>query len=1043
MKTKLLLLASLWGSIAMAADYTLDFSGATLQEAEAPVLRRAEMAVAVGSVPAVAVGDMLNLKLFGDVDFALRIVSAPPAGIAGQSFIAKDENGSASAIVKVTANTARISVDDFTNRRQYTVRCKDGKVLIVERDNSQADDGECGTCAGEAEVPVDEGTKGGETAATPSKRLTLLKSGTDETAFPVAEQKSVVDILVAFDQGAKAWALDDTKSDPSLIWDSLEDCAESAVQRMNDVLVNSQLSDVLSFRLVGVTEIEGQYDDITEAIRTDIRLGAAPFEKIPALRDYYGADTVTLLVNVNEDRDSYTTGLADTLTGVQQSNAEGFAMSRYGYNICHIQRTFREHTMAHETGHCMGAGHSNLNKNFKGPQSATYSCGYHFIAKGSRYRTVMGYSTSVLGGTWEAAPYFSSPDIIPTEYGVAIGTETNDNCRVLRETREYVSAYREHVIPYDWDVRFLDPNGRELRNGCIFTDNIEVTLSAGDAYSDGKIYLTLDDTIPNQTNSTQYDIGSAIPITETTTITASLVVDGVAQSVRSITLIKGNSPTFVGSDGLTWEISGKYPWSIENTTDWTNGATKVLHNYNFDRQATGYYYDPDYVSYLSTEIEGPKRLYFRHQSNFGAMSDKKNRWGRFSVVCEGGDTFTTVESSIVWRRDFIDIPSGLHRVTILYSQGQAYLKESGVWLDDLQLVDNQTEVTLSPRDVTSFKGSLTVTLSADTENQTIYYTTDGSEPTTSSSIYSGGVVISGNATIKAMAVDDTGKKSAVFSSNYRTTNKDDINMDDRLGDGTRVWSSCPQNEWGKSGSDYVLSYALTAGVLHNYTWLGTIVEGPKIMNFTYKTTFVTGSKFAVTIDGEEVMADTAGSSSDADRRISIPGGTHDVRFVYSQHSIEAPYNVNNFLFLKKVEFVDSVPLTWSGEAEQNGNGRWMDDSVVLSWNDSANAFENSLSPSVTFGDLSGNTSPTVTVKGAVVPGVVAFDATTTAYTFDKGDDEASITLPDVNFQPVGNVTFNVPVKAGGGFVYGGRREDLCFQCVIWFRCRCYRERGDI
>ncbi|MBO6067520.1 MAG: hypothetical protein J6P80_05140, partial [Kiritimatiellae bacterium] len=172
MKTKLLLLASLWGSIAMAADYTLDFSGAALQDAEAPVLRRAEMAANVGTVPAVAVGDTLNLKLFGDVDFAFKIVSAPPAGIAGQSFIAKDEKGTASAIVKVTATTARISMDDFTNRRQYTVRCKDGKVLIVERDNSQVEEGECGTCAGEAEVPVDEGTTGGETAATPSKRLT-------------------------------------------------------------------------------------------------------------------------------------------------------------------------------------------------------------------------------------------------------------------------------------------------------------------------------------------------------------------------------------------------------------------------------------------------------------------------------------------------------------------------------------------------------------------------------------------------------------------------------------------------------------------------------------------------------------------------------------------------------------------------------------------------------------------------------------------------------------------------------------------------------
>ena len=210
-----------------AAEYTLDLRSATPESAEAPVLRRASMAANVGTVPAVAVGDTLNLKLFGDVDFAFKIVSAPPAGIAGQSFIAKDENGSASAIVKVTAKTARISVDDFTNRRQYTVRCKDGKVLIVERDNSQVDDGECGTCGGEIEVPqpVVEET----TTTSTKKSRTLLGASGDE--FPLATQKSVVDVLVAFDKGAKAWA--EKGSNWGNGGDSIEEFADYAVNKMN------------------------------------------------------------------------------------------------------------------------------------------------------------------------------------------------------------------------------------------------------------------------------------------------------------------------------------------------------------------------------------------------------------------------------------------------------------------------------------------------------------------------------------------------------------------------------------------------------------------------------------------------------------------------------------------------------------------------------------------------------------------------------------------------------------------------------------------
>ena len=996
----LLIASSLfWSVAACAAEYTLDFTCGVAHDAEAPVLRRAEMPAVMGTVPAVAVGDTLNLRLFGDVDYALRIVSAPPAGIAGQSFIAKDANGSASAIVKVSEKAARISVDDFMNRRQYTVRCKDGKVLIVERDNSQMDDGECGTCGGDIEVPQPavEETK---TTSTKKSRTLLGASGNE---FPLAEQKRVVDILVAFDQGAKAWALRDESE-----WDSLEDCADAAIQRMNDVLVNTKVDDKFLFRLVGTTEVDGEYNNITDAMLTDLRKGAAPFEKIPALRDYYGADTVTLLVNVDENQNSYTTGIANGLYGVDSASMSSYALNQYGYNICHIQRTFREYTMAHETGHCMGCGHSNRNNGFKAPQSTTYSCGFHFIAEtdNKRYRTVMGYNTADGNYylSWAAAPYFSSPDLTPDEYGISIGTTiSNNNRRVLMETCAGVSAYRNHVVPYEWDVRFLDENGNELRNGRIFENSMKVVLSVDSKYSEAKIYLTSDGTTPN-TQSLPYNPYSTITVTDTTTLTASIVVDGVAQSVRSVRLVKGSIPAFPGSEGLVWETSGDYPWQTVSTTDWTNGTATVLHNYTF-----GEAYGADKVSYIATEIAGPKRLYFRHKSNFGSQSEGYNIWGRFSVVCEGGETFATSESSMTWRRDYVDIPSGLHRVAVVYSQGNYHYLDSGVWLDDLQLVDNPTEVILSPRDVASFNNTINVTLYTDCDGQTIYYTTDGSTPTAKSSLYTAPIAVSGNATIKAIAVDVDGKTSAVAISNYKTRNKGGVDMSTWLGDSTRIWSGSPQNEWGQSAQTYIFNYNFGTGPLHNSTWLGTLVDGPKLMEFTYKTAFLNGSSFSVTIDGEELMLDASGSSADVTRKVSIPAGTHDVRFVYGQNSSK-PVSGTHGLFLKSVSFVDSVPLAWSGEAGQSGDGRWMSDSAVLSWNDSANSFENGLSPSVTFGNLSGNSSSTVTVKGEVVPGTVAFNATTTAYTFDKGDDNASITFPDANFSPSGNVTFNVPVK---------------------------------
>lgn len=57
----------------------------------------------------------------------------------------------------------------------------------------------------------------------------------------------------------------------------------------------------------------------------------------------------------------------------------------------------------------------------------------------------------------------------------------------------------------------------------------------------------------------------------------------------------------------------------------------------------------------------------------------------------------------------------------------------------------------------------TVTINCDTENATIHYTTDGSNPTTSSAIYSTPFSISQNTTVKAIAVKDGIDNSSVTS----------------------------------------------------------------------------------------------------------------------------------------------------------------------------------------------------------------------------------------------------------------------------------------
>ena len=59
-----------------------------------------------------------------------------------------------------------------------------------------------------------------------------------------------------------------------------------------------------------------------------------------------------------------------------------------------------------------------------------------------------------------------------------------------------------------------------------------------------------------------------------------------------------------------------------------------------------------------------------------------------------------------------------------------------------------------------------VTLNTTTKDATIYYTTDGNDPTTSSSVYSTAIAVSTNTTIKAIAVKEGYDNSSVASATY-------------------------------------------------------------------------------------------------------------------------------------------------------------------------------------------------------------------------------------------------------------------------------------
>ena len=66
----------------------------------------------------------------------------------------------------------------------------------------------------------------------------------------------------------------------------------------------------------------------------------------------------------------------------------------------------------------------------------------------------------------------------------------------------------------------------------------------------------------------------------------------------------------------------------------------------------------------------------------------------------------------------------------------------------------------------TYTGSQTVSITCETSGAAIYYTLDGNDPTTSSTLYSEPISISADATLKAIAVADNMENSAVATANY-------------------------------------------------------------------------------------------------------------------------------------------------------------------------------------------------------------------------------------------------------------------------------------
>ena len=290
--------------------------------------------------------------------------------------------------------------------------------------------------------------------------------------------------------------------------------------------------------------------------------------------------------------------------------------------------------------------------------------------------------------------------------------------------------------------------------GATFAESITVTLTPGKAGL--PIRYTLDGSTPT-VSSTLYT--APITLTETTTIRAVTVTDGVAGPVFEATYSMSDLGNGVDAPQLSWRTSDTLPWTFQ-TTNTYDGVDALQSTDN------GAY---SYNSWLETVVTGPTYMSFRYKM--------RTYLGTFSVQVDGleemADTRDIVSDD--WHLSEVSIPAGQHTVRFKFaSNGGRYNGYNGAWLDTVRFDALSRPPTISPATTESestamvFQGSIDITITPpDGPHGVLYYTVDGSDPAGESAlVYNGPITLTKSTRVRAVFVEGGKDPSAEVGGLY-------------------------------------------------------------------------------------------------------------------------------------------------------------------------------------------------------------------------------------------------------------------------------------
>lgn len=233
---------------------------------------------------------------------------------------------------------------------------------------------------------------------------------------------------------------------------------------------------------------------------------------------------------------------------------------------------------------------------------------------------------------------------------------------------------------------------------------------------------------------------------------------------------------------------------------------------------------------------------------------------------------------------FLGLPSSSGTVTTSYYRAYATSNLSTYphAIIVYQLVEDISSSSCSAPNFTPAAGAFTsaqsVTISCATEGATIYYTTDGTDPTDESNVYSTAINVSKTTTIKAIAVAEGYDNSSIASATYNIvqplTTMDEIYTSATNAGSTATSAAITFNNWVvtgvKSNNAYVTDGTkgfIVYGSGHNFTTgdvlTGTAICKVQLFNGSAEITDLTKSTSGLTVtDGGTVTPVTNYSIAD-------------------------------------------------------------------------------------------------------------------------------------------------------------------------------------